>query len=427
MNRPAHNPWKTAVLAGMASYLDAAVLVTAGIALVLYRPALGISDVELGLLSSLLTFAFAIGALLGGRLGDRFGRRRVYTVTLLGLVAATAVLALAVNSAMLFAGVVVAGFAIGADLPVSLALIAEEAPEGRQGKFVAFSAILWLIGIYGSTGMSAAVGGLGADGGRIMFGLITVVALVVLVLRMTMPESPEWTAAKTAARHANRDGERIDLESLRRLLRPPFVLAVAATALFYTVWVIASNTIGQFSTFLFVRLADVSVQATGLFKLVNIPIGLLCGWLFMRAVDTRRRYPWFVFGAVVQVVAFGTPLVFGPHLWTLLVMTYGFSMGAAFAGEALYKVWSQELYPTLLRATAQGTTIAVARVIAAVVAIFIPALATRNPTALFALVTSCVAASSAVGLLWIRRLPKAESDATAASYARMTPWTSPES
>ncbi|MFJ9590430.1 MFS transporter [Streptomyces acidicola] len=401
------------MLAGMASYLDAAVLISTGIALVLYRPVLAIGDSELGLLSSLLTFTFAIGALVGGRLGDRFGRRRVYTVTLLCLVAATTVLALAINSAMLFVGIIVAGFAVGADLPVSLALIAEEAPDKQKGKFVAFSSILWLIGIYGSNALSAAVGGLGATGGRIMFAQITVVALVVLILRMTMPESPEWAEAKAAARRRSQDGERIDLESLRRLLRPPFVVALAATALFNTVWVIASNTLGQFSTFLFVRLADVSVQTTGLLKLVNIPIGVLCGWLFMRAVDTRRRYPWFAFGTVMQIVAFGTPMVFGPHLWTLLVMTYGFCIGAAFAGEALYKVWSQELYPTLLRATGQGTTIAVARVIAAIAAIFIPTLATNSPTALFALTTSCVAASSAIGLLWIRKLPTADSDAVA--------------
>jgi len=37
------------------------------------------------------------------------------------------------DQAVLFAGVIVTGLAMGADIPASLALVAEEAPAGRQG------------------------------------------------------------------------------------------------------------------------------------------------------------------------------------------------------------------------------------------------------------------------------------------------------
>lgn len=408
-SRP-HRPWRTAVFAGMASYLDAAILISTGIALVLYRPVLGFTTVEFGLLSAFLTFSFAAGALVGGRLGDRFGRRRVYTVTLIGLFVAAVVLATATSVVTLFPAVILAGFAVGADLPVSLALIAEEAPEGQKGKFVAFSAILWLVGISASNGLSAIVGGMGDLGGRIMFIHVAVVSLIVLIFRASSPESPEWQAAKRSVA-SPAEGGLTDLASLRRLARPPYIIALISTALFYATWVIASNTLGQFSTFLFTQLGGVSVQATGLIKLVNIPIGVVCGLLFMRAVDSRRRYNWFVIGSILQIVAFGTPLAFGAQLWTLLVMSYGFSFGAAFAGEAIYKVWSQEFYPTLLRTTAQGSTMAFARVIAGTVAIFIPTLVVTQPSSLFVIVTSCVAFSSIIGYFWIRRLPKATSDA----------------
>lgn len=407
-------PWKTAILAGMASYLDAAVLISTGTALVLYRPALGIDDLQFGLLSSLLTFSFAAGALFGGRLGDRFGRRRVYTATLISLIVAMAIMALAPGVPLLFVGVVIAGLAIGADLPVSLALITEASPEGQRGRFVAFSAILWLVGISASNGLSALVGGLGEVGGRLMFAHVGIVALIVMLLRLTMPESREWAAARAAnAASVSSDTERVDFGSLRRLAKPPFVFALIATGLFYAAWTIASNTMGQFSALLFTELGGVTVQVFGVLKLVNIPLGLISGFLFMRIVDTRGRYTWFVVGALVQASAFAVPMIFGGQLWTLMYMSYAFSVGAAFAGEALYKVWSQELYPTLLRSTAQGSTIAFARVIAAVAAIFIPTIAAQNPSSLFILLTACVVLSSLLGFLWIRRLPKAATESPA--------------
>jgi inositol transporter-like SP family MFS transporter len=48
----------------------------------------------------------------------------------------------AAGPALLYAGVLVIGVAIGADLPVSLALANEEAPPGRKATMVVFSGML---------------------------------------------------------------------------------------------------------------------------------------------------------------------------------------------------------------------------------------------------------------------------------------------
>ena len=59
------------------------------------------------------------------------------------------------------------------------------------------------------------------------------------------------------------------------------------------------------------------------------------------------------------------PLVFGVTAVTLVVMGVLGALGGAIAGEPMYKIWSQELFPTSHRSTAQGITIAFARLVAA--------------------------------------------------------------
>src|SRR5919205_675997 len=76
-------PWWVAIVSGMASYIDAAAIISFGIAIVVYQQTFGLDELQVGLMSGSLTFGVAIGALLGGRLGDGFGRRPIFTLTMI--------------------------------------------------------------------------------------------------------------------------------------------------------------------------------------------------------------------------------------------------------------------------------------------------------------------------------------------------------
>ena len=72
--------WKWSALAGMASYLDAGSIVALGAGLALFQEELGLSATRPSGCSppSARTPRGALGAFVGGRLGDRLGRKRIY-------------------------------------------------------------------------------------------------------------------------------------------------------------------------------------------------------------------------------------------------------------------------------------------------------------------------------------------------------------
>ena len=71
--------WRWTVLAGMASYIDAGSIVAIGVGLALWQEYLNLSNTTLGLLAAIGPNAIgaAVGAFIGGRLGDLLGRKRL--------------------------------------------------------------------------------------------------------------------------------------------------------------------------------------------------------------------------------------------------------------------------------------------------------------------------------------------------------------
>ncbi|GAA4617003.1 MFS transporter [Saccharopolyspora hordei] len=404
---PPGRTWKVAVLAGMASYLDAGALVTSGIVLGgSYAEVLSLDAGTVGVLLGVQTLVFALGALCGGRLGDLFGRRRVFTLSLLLYAAGTVLLLLASPVWLLHVGVVAVGLAIGADLAASLALVNEESPDGHKGKMVILSNVLWIGGIVAAQGLSAVVGSWGLVGGRIMFAHLLVVAVVVLVLRFTLRESAEWVAARRAV-EAPGDAEAVHFSRVGQLFRAPVVFPVVALGAYYATWNLGASTLGSFGTFLWTDLTGGGVAEYSRLSLLGLPIGFLAGLVFMRVVDRPTRRAWFAGGSTLILVAWALPALFGADRFTLIAVLLLSGLGNAFCGEGMYKVWSQELVPTLLRTTASGLTTAFARVVAALAAFGTPTLAQANPALLFWLLLTSTAVACAIGLFWVPRLPKA--------------------
>jgi len=384
-SRRAPGPWRVGVIAGMASYIDAAAIVSFSTAMVIYQQALGITPDQIGLASGALTLGIAVGAVTGGRLGDRFGRRPVFTVTMLAIIVGAVVLVLADSFPLVIIGAILLGLATGADLPVSLSTISEAADDSNRGKILSLSNLLWLVGSIVAGGLGVLAAGLGRFGGQMLFGHIAVVATVVMVARLGVPESDSWRAARDE-RRAGVSTVRAARSGVRELLRQPYLTPFLGLVVFYAFTNLAANTGGQFGTYLLVNFTDVDIATAALIGLPVLPLAVIGILWFMKIADSPKRFTYFTAGGVLWIVGLLIPVVFGYSFLTSFIAGIVVLGGSIFAFEAIMKIWTQEQFPTLLRTTAQGAIIAVARLFAAILAAFTPSIAgAGGPSLLYAL------------------------------------------
>ena len=399
--RTAH-PWWVAIVCGLASYIDSCAIFSSGIALVIYQNTIGTTPGQIGVLSGALILCIAVGALVGGRLGDRYGRRSVFILTMATIVAGSALLVLTPSFTGLFIGTILVGLGAGADLPVSLAAIAEAATDENRGKLLGFSQIMWILGILGALGCSSIVGNMGRLGGQIMFSQAGIVSLITLFLRIGIPESDKWKASR-ALQSADIEAVSEKRASVKDLIRAPFWAPFLALLLFYPFTNMGVNTGGQFGTYIWVNVIGESVQFASLIGLAGFPLSIFWAYWFMRIADTPKRFTYFQIGTVAMLLHYFVPAIFGFSTTTMIVATLLGGFAFAFAFEGIMKVWTQESFPTLLRTTAQGTIIMVARMLAAALATFTPFMIDSAPRILYAMLGVISLAGLAAAWFGFRR------------------------
>ncbi|MEP7242464.1 MAG: MFS transporter [Gammaproteobacteria bacterium] len=98
------------------------------------QPELGLTNTQLGLLSSALSFAWALSALVIGYVSDRSGKRKsILLVTVIIFSVCSALSGFATSFAMLFASRMLMGLAEGGILPIAQSLLALESDAKRRG------------------------------------------------------------------------------------------------------------------------------------------------------------------------------------------------------------------------------------------------------------------------------------------------------
>lgn len=404
--------WKVATLSGMASYLDAALIVSIGVNLAIYRDAYDMGVWMAGAISAIVTICIAVGSLVGGRLADVFGRRRLYNLDILCYAVGAVVITLAPDDITLLVGVLLAGLAAGADLPTSLAVVSDAAPDRARGRLIAFTQVMWMMGIIVVVFAGFALSDTGMLGARLITAHLAVAALLTWHLRSRLelatgpdPEQDRVSVEKPAEQQG---------VALKNVWTRAALVPMLATFAFYVTWGLGANTMGQFTTYLLVTVSGASQSvATGI-NLACLPIGLLLTLAFVRIADGPRRDKMFYVATVVQIAAFAIGTLTLGAIVGFLVFYVLYQLSYPFAGEANYKVWSQLTLPADTRGTTQGITYAVSRGVFAGVAFVTPALLDRSPSLLLWVITGCMALSAVAGVYIVRVLvPRASPGVTA--------------
>ncbi|GLZ46291.1 MFS transporter [Actinomycetospora sp. NBRC 106375] len=388
--------WKWTGLAGMASYLDAGSIVALASGLTVFQDEFGLSDTGVGVLAAIGPNAIgcAVGAFVGGRLGDRLGRKRIYQWDLLVYAFGIALIALAVHPAMLFVGTVIVGVAVGADVPTSLALVGEFAPDRARGRLLGLTQVAWYVGPVVVLLLALVLDPLGVLGTRLVFASLFVVALVTWALRRGIAESARWRSASELPGNA--------AQRVRTLLRGNHLKALLYTGTFYMFWNLAAGTAGIFTPYMVTTIGAGSNAAGVALSCLGFAAGIVGTLaLFMPFYDRSHgvRKGLFALGAVMQIGAYGLYLVVDFTVLSVIASVLLFYVGSAVAGEATYKVTSQELFPTMLRGTAQGLTFGVARVVLGVFSLVVPLLSAIGIVPVALLLTFFLLVSGVVGYL----------------------------
>ncbi|MBC2241721.1 sugar porter family MFS transporter [Listeria booriae] len=152
-----------------------------------------------GIVASSLLFGAAFGAVFGGRLSDRNGRRKNLLMLAVVFFVATLGCTFAPNMAVMVVFRVILGLAVGGASVTVPTYLAEMSPTERRGRMVTQNELMIVTGQLLAFTFNAIIGTtLGEDGNvwRYMLVIATIPAVVLWFGMLILPESPRWLASK---------------------------------------------------------------------------------------------------------------------------------------------------------------------------------------------------------------------------------------
>jgi MFS family permease len=155
--------------------------------------------------SAIVLLSSGVGAIIGayvwGWIADRIGRRAVFIGTVLNFSVATGLLYFTPDNGWIYLTIMrfFVGLGVGGLYCVDLPLVQEFMPSSKRGFVGGLVTAVIPLGV----GMGAVLAGfMGADQWRLLFAIGLLPALIVLLIRVWVPESPHWLARQGRLKEA---------------------------------------------------------------------------------------------------------------------------------------------------------------------------------------------------------------------------------
>jgi MFS family permease len=345
-----------------------------------------------GLLGSLTLAASGLGGVLFGAIADRMGRRRALIGSILIYSIFTALCGFAQTVSQLAVFRFLLGLGMGGEWTSGAALVSETWPDRHRGKAVAWMQSAWAVGYAAAAVVVALL--LPRFGWRPVFWVGVLPALLTLWIRRSVQESEIWLASRQA--HG----------PPRTRVREVFIGRFASTTVLLTL--LSLTTIFAYWGFNLWVPAYLSLPpargglglSTSLTTVlvVTMQVGTFFGYVSFGYVSDafgrRKSFVTYILVAAVLILVYsGIQSV----AWLLIVGPL-----VAFFGTGLFSGFgaiTAEIYPTAVRAIAQGFTLNMGRLGSAVAPFMVGSLAeTHGFATAFALLSGALVLGS---LTWI--------------------------
>lgn len=360
-------------------FLDGYILSIIGIALVQIQPLFHMSAAWSGLIGASALIGLFIGGSVFGAVTDRIGRKLMYTIDLAAIIVCSVLQFFVTNEVELFTLRLVIGIAVGADYPIATALVAEFVPKNWRGKLLGGLNAMWFVGATVASFVGYAL--LHVEGGwKWMLLSPAIPALLIVIARTSIPESPRWLASKGRKNQAlgvlrqtvGTDATLADLPeketktSVRAVFRRGYSSRMVFISIFWTATIVPLFAIYAFGPQILALFhLNSGAEANIGSGLINV-LFLLGNIAALLLVDRLGRRPILIGGFIVSGLGL-LYLAIDPTA-SVAMIALAFAAYAIFNGgpSILEWVYPNELFPTEIRATAVGLCTGISRIGAAI-------------------------------------------------------------
>ena len=382
---------KRTIAVSLTNYLDAGAIVAGASGLTLWQKYLGLSELHLGWLNfiSANCLGAALGAIIGGVLADKYGRKFIYTYNLLVYMAGVLLILCSVNFPMLLAGFLITGISVGIGVPASWTYISESSEINKRGRNICISQMSWgfgpmiilLLGMFFAPGgylfswveaLAHAIGGeelagdaLNVFSSRVVFLSLLIVAFIAWNLQRKLDESDEWKATREAAKAKGEDTGLLHAFGVL-FSNKTAVKTVCFLASIYLTWNLVASVMGFFQPHIYETAGGVSNEQANMLSCVGwaIVVAITFGLSFL--IDKLPHKLFYVLG-LIAALATWLVIISGVNgmggLWAFSIL-WGINGGLSV--QIFYALWGSELFPAKFRAGAQGLMFFIVRGLSAI-------------------------------------------------------------
>ena len=391
MGKGSKSSLRSTIAVSLTNYLDAGAIVAGASGLTLWQNYLGLSEVHLGWLNfiSANCLGAAIGAIIGGFLADRYGRKFIYTYNLLVYMTGVLLVMCSVNFPMLLAGFLVTGISVGIGVPASWTYISESSEIYNRGRNICISQMSWgfgpmiilLLGMFFAPGgylfgwvesIGHAIGGATLDGpalnvfsSRVVFFSLFVVAFIAWNLQRKLDESGEWKASREAAKAK---GENTGLLHAFKVLfsNRIAIKTVCFLATIYLTWNLVASVMGFFQPHIYETAGGLSNEYANMLSCVGWVIVVAITFDLSFFIDRLPHKLFYVLGLLAALATWVVIIVGVNGMGSLWAFSILWGINGGLSVQIFYALWGSELFPAKFRAGAQGLMFFIVRGLSAV-------------------------------------------------------------